>query len=74
MPFDKDPQPNLIVIIGKNEEYTLKCKDHLVNLAEKYDHDVFDNEICENSKSKSGSSLTGVPGASFFYKALGRKL
>ena len=74
MPFDKDPQPNLIIIIGKNEDYAHKCKNHLVNLAEKYDQKVLDNEICENSTSKSGSSLSEVSGASFFYKALGRKL
>merc|ERR1719412_759422 len=44
MPRDGDDK---VIIMGSDEDNVLDCKDHLLNLAEEYEQDVFDKEAME---------------------------
>merc|ERR1711971_349794 len=45
MPRERDPEPDLVVIMGNNEDNVLDCKDHLLNLAEEYEQEATDKEL-----------------------------
>jgi len=55
MPRDRDPEPDLVVITGMNEDNVLDCKDHLLNIAEEYEQEVFDKEQFTRPTLKSNS-------------------
>ena len=44
MPRERDPEPDLVVIMGNDEDNVLDCKDHLLNLTEEYEQEVIDKE------------------------------
>lgn len=44
MPRENDVNPDLVTIMGTDEDDVLNCKDHLLNLAEEYEQEVQDND------------------------------
>jgi len=44
MPRETDPDPDLVTIMGNDEDNVLDCRDHLLNLAEEYEQEVHDNQ------------------------------
>jgi len=62
LPRDNDPDPDLVIIMGK-EEQVLDCKDHLQNLEEEFLQDVIDREWMESyTKPKSKEEDQGGKG------------
>lgn len=53
MPRESDPDPDLVLIMGTNEDNVLDCKDHLLNCAEEYEQEVFDKEQYTKPSTKN---------------------
>jgi len=53
MPRDNDPDPDLVIIMGNDEDNVLDCKDHLLNLAEEYEQEVMEKELYMKPTAKS---------------------
>ena len=45
MPRLSDPEPDLVIIMGLDEDCVLDCKDHLLNLAEEFEQEVSDRDM-----------------------------
>lgn len=56
MPRDNDPEPDLVIIMGMDEDNVLDCKDHLLNLAEEYEQEVMDKELYMKPTTKSNEA------------------
>jgi len=46
-PWANDPNPNLVVISGPNEDKVLDAREHLLNLEEEYLQDVTETEYMQ---------------------------
>jgi len=55
MPRDRDPEPDLVVIMGMNEDNVLDCKDHLLNMAEEHEQEYLDKEQYTKPTLKANS-------------------
>ena len=55
MPRERDPEPDLVVIMGNDEDNVLDCKDHLLNLTEEYEQEVIDKERYMKPKEPNSS-------------------
>jgi len=55
MPRDRDPEPDLVVILGMNEDNVLDCKDHLLNMAEEHEQEYLDKEQYTKPTLKANS-------------------
>merc|ERR1712228_1109437 len=55
MPRERDPEPDLVVIMGNDEDNVLDCKDHLLNMAEEYEQEVIDKELYTKPTLKTNS-------------------
>merc|ERR1712241_472741 len=53
MPRERDPDPDLVVIMGNDEDNVLDCMDHLLNMTEEYEQEVIEKE------QKTKPNLTG---------------
>ena len=56
MPRETDPDPNLVLIMGQNEDNVLDCKDHLLNCAEEYEQEVIDKEQYMKPSTKNNDA------------------
>jgi len=56
MPRDSDPEPDLVIIMGTDEDNVLDCKDHLLNLAEEFEQEVIDKEQYMAPRTKSNDN------------------
>jgi len=61
MPRERDPEPDLVVIMGNDEDNVLDCKDHLLNIAEEYEQEVTDKEQYTRPTLKSNASDAQKP-------------
>jgi hypothetical protein len=59
MPRERDPEPDLVVIMGNNEDNVLDCKDHLLNLAEEYEQEATDKELYTKPTIKGANANEG---------------
>jgi len=59
MPRERDPEPDLVVIMGNNEDNVLDCKDHLLNLAEEYEQEATDKELYTKPTIKGANASEG---------------
>merc|ERR1719361_3145453 len=55
MPRDRDPEPDLVVIMCNDEDNVLDCKDYLLNMAEEYEQEVIDKEQYTKPTLKASS-------------------
>jgi len=55
MPRERDHEPDLVVIMGNDEDNVLDCKDHLLNMAEEYEQEVIDKEQYTKPTLKTNS-------------------
>jgi len=55
MPRERDPEPDLVVIMGNDEDNVLDCKDYLLNMAEEYEQEVIDKEQYTKPTLKASS-------------------
>ena len=51
----RDPEPDLVVIMGNDEDNVLDCKDYLLNMAEEYEQEVIDKEQYTKPTLKASS-------------------
>lgn len=56
MPRDSDPEPDLVTIMGTDEDNVLDCKDHLLNMAEEYEQEVIEKELYMKPSTKSNDT------------------
>jgi len=56
MPRESDPDPDLVLIMGTNEDNVLDCKDHLLNCAEEYEQEVIDKEQYMKPSTKNNDA------------------
>merc|ERR1719361_1049380 len=55
MPRERDPEPDLVVIMGNDEDNVLDCMDHLLNMTEEYEQEVIEKEQYTKPTLKSGA-------------------
>ena len=55
MPRERDPDPDLVVIMGNDEDNVLDCMDHLLNMTEEYEQEVIEKEQYTKPTLKSGA-------------------
>jgi len=62
MPRESDPNPDLVTIMGSDEDDVLNCKDHLLNLCEEYEQEVQDNDRYMKTAPKPQEKKTNSGG------------
>ncbi len=59
LPRDGDPEPNLVQIMGGDEDLVMDCREHLLDLAEEFEQEVHEKEQLEQYLKPSSKNADG---------------